>query len=129
MRVVNNKKVKRKYTRRSVSVNLVAPMAHYHADNPFVIEEGVSLIGNRGTNNVTAIQLLDKIKQLPVDKNVSVVVPKSVAESPNQVTNLLLKVKRMLKEDSNVSKTFAVTMRTFKDANGNYINGRIWRIS
>lgn len=129
MRVINNKKVKRKYTRRATTVNLVTPMAHYLENNPFVIEEGVSLVGNRGGNNTTAIQLLDKVKQLPVDKNVSVVIPKSVAENVNQVTNLLLKVRRMLQEDSAVAKDFAVTMRTFKDNAGGYINARIWRIS
>lgn len=129
MRVINNKKVKRKYTRRSVSVNLVSPMVNYLENNPFVIEEGVSLIGNRSGNNVIAIQLTDKVKQLPVDKNVSVVIPKTVAETPNAITNLVLKVRRMLKEDSNVSKSFSITMRTFRDANGNYINARVWRIS
>ena len=129
MRVVNNKKVKRTYTRRSVSVNLVAPMSNYLQDNPFVIEEGITLIGNRGSNNTSAIQLLDKVKQLPVDKNVSVVIPKTVADRPGAVTNLVLKVRRMLKEDSSVAKTFAITMRVFKDASGNHVNARIWRIS
>lgn len=129
MSVVNNKKVKRKYTRRSVSVNLVAPMSNYLQDNPFVIEEGITLIGNRGVNSVSALQLADKVKQLPIDKNVSVVIPKTVAETSNAVTNLVLKVRRILKEDSSVAKNFAITMRIFKDASGNHVNARIWRIS
>lgn len=123
-------KVKRTYSRRSVSVNLVKDNSTPQGGNPFVIEEGVTLTGNRGSNiSVVAQQLLEQVKKLPVDKNVSVLIPKSVAESVNQVVNLVLKVRRLLADDRHVSKNFAITMRTFKDGNGNLVSSRIWRIS
>jgi len=73
--------------------------------------------------------LVEQVKKLPIDKNVSVVIPKTVAESANAATNLVLKTRRMLQEDPKVSKDFAITIRIFKDANGNFVNSRVWRIS
>lgn len=118
---MNTTKNKRKYARK---------VSTEKTSNPFVIETGVPLTGNRrGVTNIIAKQLAETVKKLPVDKNVSVFIPKSAADSKNQITNLVLAVRRLLSEDKHVAKNFAITMRTFKDNNGEFANSRIWRIS
>ena len=97
--------------------------------NPFVIEQGIELVGNRGSASFSAQLLAEQVKKLPVDKNVSIAIPKSIADKPSTATNLVLNVKRLLEKDPSVPKHFAITIRTFKDHEGNYVNARVWRIN
>lgn len=97
--------------------------------NPFVITNDVVLQGNRTGNDTIALQLIEKIKELPVDKNVSVLIPPTVINTTNGVTNLILKVRRLINLDKKMPNNFAITVRTFKDGNGEFINARVWRIN
>lgn len=98
-------------------------------DNPFEIQSGVVLTGNRSSSSLHIQQLLERVRELPVDKEVSILIPKSIAEKASDASNLVLGVRRLIAEDSRFSKNFAITLKTFKDNQGNYVNARIWRIN
>ena len=115
--------------RRGRKPRQVANIAAQVENNPFVIEEGITLAGNRGSTAFTAQLLVEQVKKLPLDKNVSIAIPKAIADTANAATNLVLAVRRFLKNDKHVPKSFAITVRIFKDHAGNYVNSRIWRIN
>jgi hypothetical protein len=95
--------------------------------NPFKVERGIEFAGNR--TPIRSVSLLKEVLlELPVDKKVSVVVPLSEASSKVAAANLFLNVKRILKKDKNLSK-LVFTVRAIKDAQGNYIGSRIWRLA
>lgn len=97
-------------------------------ENPFQIESGVALNANRFSSNLHIHQLLERVKELPVSKEVSILIPKNIAEKASEASNLVLGVRRLIAEDTRFPKNFTITMRTFKDNHGNYLNARIWRI-
>lgn len=115
--------------RRGRKPRKLANVAALVENNPFRIEEGITLVGNRGGTAFTAQLLAEQVKKLPVDKNISIPIPKTIAESANAASNLVLAVRRFLKEDKSISKGFAITLRIFKDHAGNYVNARVWRIN
>lgn len=96
--------------------------------NPFVIEEGVHYVG-RSSASQHAQALFDKIKELPVSPTLSIPITRDIAATKNDASNLLLTVKRMLREDDKITQSFTITSKVFKDNNGEYVMTRIWRIA
>lgn len=97
-------------------------------DNPFQIESGVVLTANRSSSSLHIHHLLERIRELPVSKEVSILIPKNIAEKASDASNLVLGVRRLIAEDASFPKNFTITLKTFKDNQGNYLNARIWRI-
>jgi hypothetical protein len=95
--------------------------------NPFVIEEGVMLTGRSGAS-IHLQQLTEAIRKLPVDKNISVLLPITICPDKKTAGNLVLGVRRLLSEDKKTPKNFTITLKTFHDMKKNYVNSRIWRI-
>ena len=125
-RVGAKKPIVRKTNLRDITVKTVNLDSQ---ENPFEIERGVKLSGNRSGTRFINQLLFAKVKQLPVDKDVSILIPKSVAENASQASNLCLNVRRMIEDDKTFPKNFSITLRTIKDAKGQYVNARIWRIN
>jgi len=111
-----NKQVKRRG--RPVNNYRVAQM-----ENPFSIETGVVLAGGRSSSPY-AKALADKMMELPVSKEISIPLPKSMAGSKREASNLFLNAKRHLK-----GKKCAFTIRSFKNHAGEYVSSRVWRIA
>lgn len=97
--------------------------------NPFEIKSDVILTGNRSASNTFLQQLIEKVRELPVSKELSIIIPKSVAGKASSASNLVLALKRAIAKNTIFPDDFTITMRTFKDDKGNYLNTRIWRIN
>jgi len=97
-------------------------------DNPFEIQSGVVLTANHSSSSLRIRQLFERVKELPVDKEISILIPKSIAGKASDASNLVLGVRRLIAGDNTFPKNFTITMKTFKDNQGNYVNARIWRI-
>ena len=92
-------------------------------ENPFSIEAGVVLAGGRASSPF-AKSLADKMMELPVSKEISIPLPKSIAGSKREASNLFLNAKRHLQLNK-----CAFTIRSFKNHAGEYVSSRIWRIA
>jgi hypothetical protein len=97
-------------------------------ENPFAIEEGILLTGRTGAS-IHLQQLTEVVKKLPIDKNISVLIPITVCPNKKTAGNLVLGVRRLLSEDKKTPKNFTITLKTFTDAKKQYVNSRIWRIA
>lgn len=113
--------------RKPAAAKKAAPRKADLGENPFQIEKGITFTGNRG-NGLIALQLFEKVKELPVDKEVSILIPKSIASKANEASNLVLGVRRLISEDKKMPKDFTIALKTYKDGKGQYVNSRVWRI-
>lgn len=98
--------------------------------NVFKIEQNTPLIRRRSRlTNLNVLALAQVAKQLEVNKDQSICIPKTIAKTSAEASNLVLQLRRMAAEDKAFPKDFAITMRTEKNIEGQYTNTRIWRIA
>lgn len=114
--------------RKPAAAKKAAPRKADLGENPFQIEKGVTFTGNR-RSGLIALQLFEKVKELPIDKEVSILIPRNVATKATEASNLVLGVRRLISEDKNIAKDFTIALKTYKDAKGQYVNARVWRIN
>lgn len=106
----------------------VVPTTTFAGKNLFKIEKNTPLAGNRrGHLSKELLALADVAKNLGVDRNESIRIPKSVAKTKAEANNLVLGLKRHAAQSKDFPKDFTVTLRTTTDAEGNYVETRIWR--
>lgn len=106
----------------------VIPSTTFAGKNLFKIDRNTPLIGNRrGHLSKELLALADVAKNLGVSQNESIRIPKSIAKTKSDASNLVLGLKRYAAQSKDFPKDFTVTLRTTTDAEGNYVETRIWR--
>ena len=108
----------------------VLPASTFGGKNLFKIDNNTPLVGNRrGVFSKELLSLAEIAKMLPVDSNKSICIPKSIAKTKSEASNLVLGLKRIADARKDFPKEFTVTTRTVNDAEGNYSHSRIWRVA
>lgn len=97
--------------------------------NPFEIKTNINLTGSRTGANTRYIPLLEEqvLKLKAGDKTSSIHIPVTLFPTKAEASNLILGLRRKLKEKKATENIYLVS-RTLYDAKNNYIGVRIWRM-
>ena len=125
MKVMSKKRVGRPRKVRQQKEKTVASVG-----NPFEITTDVPLSSTHGQLSGYTEMLLESISKLPIDKNVSVHIPKTIVPSKKETAALVSAVRRVISlNKTKYGKDFTITIRTEMDNNKMYNGSRIWRIA
>ena len=122
--------VKKSTIKKTKSSIAIMPSSTFAGKNLFKIDSNTPLVGRRVSSlNKELHSLASVAKGLPIDSNKSICIPKTIAKTKGEASNLVLGLKRLAKESKEFSKDFTVTIRTVLDAEGKYSHSRIWRVA
>lgn len=97
--------------------------------NPFEIKTDINLTGSRTGANTRYMPLLEEqvLKLKAGDKTSSIHIPVSLFSTKAEASNLVLALRRKLKEKKATENIYLVS-RVLNDAKNNYIGMRVWRM-